>query len=110
MATRVNGFTSLALTRLDILDTVEQLKLCTAYECEGEILEEFPADARTLDHCTPVYEEMEGWCAPTTEARRFEDLPENAQRYVDRIAELSGAPVSLVSVGPARDSTIIRAD
>ena len=106
MAARVNGLTGLALTRLDILDPVERLKLCTAYRHGDQLLEEFPADPRILDKCEPVYEEVEGWCAATTGARTFADLPAGARAYVRRIEELSGTPVSLISVGPGRDATI----
>ena len=106
MSARVNGLTGLALTRLDILDTVESLKLCTAYRHGGRLLEEFPADPRVLETCEPVYEEIDGWCAPTTEARCVEDLPPKAMAYVQRIAELSGTPVAYISVGPDRDETI----
>ena len=103
---RVNGLTSLAITRLDILDTVERLRICTAYQWGDQILEEFPADPRVLEQCEPVYEEVEGWCAPTTEARSYDQLPEGARAYVDRLSELSRTPVSLISVGPERDATI----
>jgi adenylosuccinate synthase len=106
MSARVNGLTGLALTRMDILDTIEQLKVCTAYRYQGEVLEEFPADPRVLAKCEPVYEEIEGWCAPTTHARKGEDLPEKAMAYVRRIAELSRTPVAYISVGPERDETI----
>ncbi len=102
----VNGLTSLAITRLDILDTVDRLKLCTGYRLEGETVEEFPMDSGVLERCTPIYEELPGWCTPTTGARRIEELPEAARGYVGRISELSGAPVSLVSVGADRDATI----
>lgn len=102
----VNGLTSLAVTRLDILDTVDRLKLCTGYRLEGETVEEFPMDSGVLERCAPVYEELPGWCAPTTGARSIEELPEAARRYVGRISELSGAPVSLISVGADRDATI----
>ena len=107
MAARVNGLTSLALTRLDVLDSLESLKVCTGYSCGEDILEEFPLDPRALPECKPIYEEMDGWSAPTTEARRIEDLPAAARDYAHRIAELCGAPVSLISVGPQRDSTIV---
>jgi adenylosuccinate synthase len=106
MAARVNGLTGLALTRLDILDTVERLKVCTAYRHGGKVLEEFPADPRVLDKCEPVYEELPGWCAPTTQVRTHADLPTEARAYVRRIEELSRTPVSLISVGPDRDATI----
>lgn len=106
MSQRVNGLTGLAVTRLDILDTVEQLKVCTAYRFEGQVLEEFPADPRVLARCEPVYEEIDGWCAPTTEARTVAELPAKALAYVQRIAELSRTPVAYISVGPERDETI----
>ncbi|MGY8824688.1 MAG: adenylosuccinate synthase [Candidatus Latescibacterota bacterium] len=105
-ATRLNGLTSIALTRLDTLDTMERLKLCIAYRCDGEILEQFPSDPRVLERCEPIYEEVEGWQTATSGIRRYEDLPSLARNYVDRIAELSHAPVSLISVGPERDATI----
>lgn len=106
MSARVNGLTGLAVTRLDILDTVERLKVCTAYRFEGQVLEEFPADPRVLAKCEPVYEEIDGWCAPTTEARTVADLPAKAMAYVERIAELSRTPVAYISVGPERAETI----
>jgi adenylosuccinate synthase len=106
MSARVNGLTGLALTRLDILDTVESLKLCTAYRYGDQVLQEFPVDPRVLDKCEPIYEEVAGWCAPTTGARSVADLPAAARAYVDRIAELSRTPVAYISVGPERDATI----
>ena len=106
LASRVNGLTSLAVTRLDVLDTMERLKVCTAYRYGDRTLEEFPADPRVLAQCRPVYEELEGWVSPTTGVRRFADLPVNARAYVQRISELSRAPVSLISVGPEREASI----
>jgi len=106
LATRVNGLTSIALTRLDILDSFEELKLCTGYRCGDQVLEEFPADPRVLDKCEPIYETMAGWCAPTDGIRSYDALPANARAYIERIAELGRAPVSIVSVGPERDATI----
>lgn len=107
MATRVNGFTSLALTRLDVLDTLESLSLCVGYRYGDEVLDDFPADLQVLAECKPIYEEVPGWLAPTTEARHFDDLPAAAQSYVRRISELCNTPVSLISVGPKRESTIV---
>ena len=106
LAARINGLTSLALTRLDVLDTLERLQLCVGYQCGDRVLDEFPSNPRILSRCTPIYEGMEGWCCPTREVRRFADLPQNARNYVERIAELGRTPVSLVSVGPERESTI----
>ena len=107
MAARVNGLTGLAVTRLDILDTVEKLRVCTAYRRGGEVVEEFPGDPLMLAECEPVYEEIEGWCEPTTGARTYDQLPAGAQRYVERLGELSRTSVTLVSVGPERDATIV---
>ena len=98
--------TSIALTRLDTLDTMERLKICTAYRCDGEIVEQFPSDPRVLERCEPIYEEVEGWQTATSGIRRYEDLPPLARNYVDRIAELCHTPASLISVGPERDATI----
>ena len=106
LAARINGLTSLALTRLDVLDTLERLQFCVGYQCGDTVLDEFPSNPRILSRCTPIYEEMEGWCCSTREVRRFADLPRNARNYVERIAELGRTPVSLVSVGPERESTI----
>jgi adenylosuccinate synthase len=106
LSARVNGLTSLALTRLDVLDTFPRLKLCTGYQLGGRVLNEFPLDPRDLERCAPLYEEVEGWNTPTTGVRRFADLPAPARHYVERVAQLSRTPVSLVSVGPERDSTI----
>ena len=105
-AARLNGLTSIALTRLDTLDTMERLKICTAYRCDGEIVEQFPSDPRVLERCEPIYEEVEGWQTATSGIRRYEDLPPLARNYVDRIAELCHTPASLISVGPERDATI----
>ena len=106
LSSRINGLTSLALTRLDILDTVERLKLCVGYRCGDQVLEEFPGNPEVLARCEPIFEEVEGWCAPTTQARSYADLPIKAREYVERISELSRTPVSLISVGPERASTI----
>ncbi|MBI4531814.1 MAG: adenylosuccinate synthase [Candidatus Latescibacteria bacterium] len=107
LSARINGFSSLAITRLDILDSLPTLRICTAYRCQDRILENFPSDPRILDQCEPIYEECEGWGAPTVGVRRFEDLPMNAQRYLNRISELTRTPVSLISVGADREETIV---
>ena len=106
LAARINGLTGLALTRLDVLDTFERLQVCTGYQCDDKVLDEFPSNPRTLAKCTPIYEEVEGWCCSTNEVRSFSSLPKNARKYVERIAELGRTPVALVSVGPERESTI----
>jgi adenylosuccinate synthase len=104
-AARVCGFTELALTKVDILDTFDVVRVAEAYEIDGERTESYPADAQTLARCRPEYRELEGWNRPTTACRRAGDLPVAARRYIDHLQERVGVGVGLVSVGPDRDST-----
>jgi len=106
---RVNGFDTLALTKLDVLDELAEVHICTGYRCGGGVLDEFPADTSVLEGCEPVYETLPGWNAPTAGVRDFAMLPQAAQRYVERLAELCGCEVGIVSTGPDRDETIVRA-
>lgn len=103
----LNHFTDLALTKLDVLDGLPRLKVVTAYAMDGVELTSVP-DTADMELAEPVYEEMPGWNEPTGDARTWDDLPEAARRYVERIEELVGAPITMVSVGPARDQTILR--
>jgi adenylosuccinate synthase len=105
---RINGFTSVVVTRLDILDTLPQLKICTGYKLDGKTISDFPASVDALAKCRPVYEEMPGWQEPTGDVRIFKDLPVNARRYIRRLEEHIGCPASLISVGQRRDQTIVR--
>ncbi|HKV50242.1 MAG TPA: adenylosuccinate synthase [Gemmatimonadaceae bacterium] len=105
-AARVNGLTGLAVTKLDVLDTLDRIGLCTAYESDGEVYDEFPGDLVLLDHVRPRYEWFEGWQSSTAAARKVEDLPAAARRYLDRIRELADTPISYVSVGTRRDQII----
>jgi adenylosuccinate synthase len=105
---RVNGFTSLVVTRLDILDVLPALKICTAYKLDGKTINDFPSSIAALNKCEPVYEELKGWEKPTGKARVFNDLPAQAQKYVSRLEEIIDCPVSLISVGPKREETIVR--
>ena len=107
MATRINGLSSMAVTRLDILDQFEEIKICTHYIRNGQRVDHFPGDLNVLAECEPVYESLPGWQTDTTGARNFGDLPANAQRYLNRITELTGVPYSIVSVGPDRAETIV---
>ena len=107
---RINGLDALALTKLDVLDGLETIEICTAYRCGSRTLTEFPSDLGQLAACTPVYESMPGWPTPTRGIRRFADLPANARRYVARLEEISGVPAAIVSTGSERDETIIRKD
>lgn len=104
----VNGLTDLAITKLDILDELPEIKICRAYSCQGKELTEMPADLNQLAQCEPIYETMPGWQQDTTGARTFADLPQAAQNYIKRLEELSKAPVSIVAVGPDRKQTILR--
>ncbi|MFN8580691.1 MAG: adenylosuccinate synthase [Gemmatimonadaceae bacterium] len=105
-AVRVNGLTGLAVTKLDVLDTLEQLAICTGYRVGNDVLQEFPADITVLDGLEPVYEWFPGWQKSTADARRLEDLPGNARRYLDRLESLVEAPIRFVSVGTRRDQII----
>ena len=107
-AVQVNGLSELVLTKLDVLTGLQPLRIAVAYECEGETLTRFPADAATLARCQPVYEELPGWREDISGARTFEELPQEARDYVTRIEELAGASVTLISVGPEREQTIRR--
>ena len=105
---RINGLDALALTKLDVLDGLETIDICTAYRCGGRTLTEFPSDIGQLAQCEPVYESMPGWTAPTKGVRVFADLPEAARRYIARLEEVSGVRAALVSTGSERDDTILR--
>jgi adenylosuccinate synthase len=105
-AVRLNGLTGLAVTKLDVLNELDVIKVCTAYSYRGQMLEEFPRDADILQECTPVYEEFEGWRSDICEARTMADLPAAAKAYLAKLEELSGCPAVLISVGPRRDQTI----
>src|SRR5436309_6212654 len=107
---RINGLDALALTKLDVLDGLDQIEVCTAYRCGGRTLNEFPSDITQLAACEPVYETLPGWQTPTKGARRFADLPEGARRYIARLEEISGVPTAIVSTGSERDDTIVRDD
>lgn len=107
---RVSGITDLCLNSIDVLTGLDTLKICTAYEYEGELLDEYPPNFRVLDKCKPVLEELPGWTEDITGVRKFEDLPVNAQRYVKRIEELTGIELLTFSVGPAREQTVILRD
>ncbi len=102
-AVRVNNFTSIAITKLDILDELESIKLCVGYRYNGKTITEFPGQIHILENCEPVYESMEGWLTDTSELREYQDLPEKARKYVERISQLMETKVELVAVGPERD-------
>ena len=105
-AVRVNGLTGLAITKLDVLNDLETIKICTGYSYRGEMLDIFPRDFEVLKECTPVYEEVEGWQEDICEVKEMKDLPAKAKSYIDKMSEVTGCPVVLISVGPRRDQTI----
>ena len=105
-STRINGYTSLVLTRLDVLDIFDSIYVCRAYELDGEIVQDFPGSAAALERCKPIYEEHPGWDSPTASITRLEDLPREARSYVDRLEELVGSPIDMISTGPYRHETI----
>ena len=105
-AARVNGLTDLAVTKLDVLDTLDRIGLCTGYEVDGEVYDEFPADLSLLDRAVPRYEWFEGWKSSTADARGLLHLPTEARRYLDRIQSLVETQITYVSVGTRRDQII----
>lgn len=105
---RVNGLTEVALTKLDVLSHFDPIKIAVAYEYEGERFSEFPRQQRVLYDCQPIYEEHAGWNVDITSATSYDDLPDAAKRYVDRIEELTGVWISSVGVGPGREATLMR--
>jgi adenylosuccinate synthase len=109
-ATRVNGLTDLVLTKLDILSGLPRVPLCVAYDVNGTRYDEMPMTQTDFHHAKPIYEHLDGWWEDLADVRKFGDLPANAQRYVERVEQLAGAPVAIVGVGPRRDQTIVRHD
>jgi len=107
-AARINALNALAITKLDVLDELEEIKVCTAYRYRNDIIEEFPADSEILENCEPVYETLPGWQRRTGKITRFEDLPDNARKYIEYIEAKTGVPVSLISVGARRKEIIVR--
>ncbi|MGD2011760.1 MAG: adenylosuccinate synthase [Desulfobacterales bacterium] len=106
-AVRLNGLTGLAITKLDVLGGLEELKICTSYEYNGNRLNEFPASLKVLAECTPLYETLPGWSEDISTIRQFGDLPQTTRTYLRRVEELTETPVQIVSVGPGRDETIV---
>jgi len=104
----LNGFDALALTKLDVLDEFDEIRIATGYRCRGELLTGIPYGANVLAECEPIYETLPGWKKATNGTTKFDDLPSAAQDYVRRLEELCGAPAALISTGPDRSETIIR--
>lgn len=105
---RINGLTGLCITKLDVLDGLRELKICNGYRLDGKVLDLLPIGADEVARCEPIYETMPGWSETTFGAKRWEDLPANAQAYLNRLEELCQVPIAIVSTGPERDETILK--
>ena len=105
---RINGLTGLCITKLDVLDGLDELQLCTGYRLDGKEIELLPIGADEVARCEPIYETLPGWAESTVGAKRWEALPANARAYLDRLESLCGVPIAIVSTGPERDETILR--
>jgi len=106
-AVRINGISSLAITKLDVLDGLDTIKVCVGYKYKGEILKEFPQSIEKLSNCEPVYESMPGWKQQTSHINDYKELPANAKRYIERIEELVKVKAGIVSTGPGREQTMV---
>ena len=106
-AVMVNGIDSIALTKLDVLTTINKLKICVAYKHKGNIIKDFTTNIKILQNCQPIYEEFDGWWDDLSKIRTYDKLPTNAKKYLRRIEELLKVPFSIVSVGPKREQTIV---
>ena len=103
----INGLSGLCITKLDVLDTLPEIKVCIGYDLAGRRIDILPLDADEIAACTPVYETFPGWSESSFGATRWEALPLNARRYLERVQEFIGAPIDMVSTGPDRDHTIL---
>jgi adenylosuccinate synthase len=109
-AVRINGIDALALTKLDVLDGLDEVKICTAYRRGAETITEMPGDTAQLAACEPVYETMPGWKTPTAGITEYDRLPVEARRYIARLEEVCDVPAAVISTGSDRQHTIIRRD
>ena len=107
-AARINGLDSVALTKLDVLDGLEEINVCTGYRYGKDVISEWPADLNVLARCEPVYHKLPGWSRPSSGVTRYEDLPREAQKYIAYLEDVTGVPISIVSTGSGRADTIIR--
>ena len=104
---QLNGIDGLCITKLDVLDTFETIKVCTAYKVDGKLITGFPTDTESWDRLEPVYEEHSGWDGNTRGIRSYDELPQQAQSYLKRLEELVGAPIHILSTGPDRDENVM---
>ena len=103
----ISGMDKIALTRMDTLAGVDKIKVCVAYELDGEIIDHYPADLTVLERCKPVYKEFDGWTDDISKVREYIDLPESAKKYIETIEEITGAKISMIGVGPNRDEAVL---
>lgn len=104
---QVNGLSGLCITKLDVLDGLRELSLCVGYELDGERIDLLPMGAEEIARCVPIYENIAGWTESTVGVTRYEDLPSNARRYLERIEQVTGVPIAMISTSPDRDHTIL---
>jgi adenylosuccinate synthase len=104
---KINGLSGLCITKLDVLDGIAELDICTGYELDGKLIDMLPVGADDVARCKPIYETLQGWSESTFGVSRWEELPKNAQIYLKRLEALCGVPVDIVSTGPERDETIV---
>lgn len=107
-ASRINGLTDLVMTKLDVLSSWDKIPVCVAYDIDGERVEEMPVSQSDFHHAKPIYEYFDGWNCDISSVRKFEDLPENAQKYVTTLEKLSDCRISIIGVGPGREDVIVR--
>ena len=103
----ISGMDKIDLTRMDTLAGVDKIKVCVAYELDGEIIDHYPADLTVLERCKPVYKEFDGWTDDISKVREYKDLPESAKKYIETIEEITGAKISMIGVGPNRDEAVL---
>ncbi|HKJ88608.1 MAG TPA: adenylosuccinate synthetase, partial [Gammaproteobacteria bacterium] len=106
----VNGIHQLCVTKLDVLDGLDRIRVCTGYRCDGQDHSTPPVGAEALSECEPIYEDLPGWSASTSGLRSLEELPETARGYLERLGVLTGVPITMISTGPERDETIVLQD
>jgi adenylosuccinate synthase len=107
-SSRINGVTGLCITKLDVLDGLEELNICTGYKLDGKVVDLLPIGADEVSRCEPIYETLPGWSDSTFGVKRWDDLPANARAYLERMQALVGIPIDIVSTGPERDETILK--
>lgn len=106
-AIQINGVSGMCITKLDVMDGLENINICTGYELNGETIDILPFGADAVAACTPIYETMPGWQDSTFGVKSYDALPQNAKNYLQRVAEICGAPIAMISTGPDREETIV---